>query len=311
MIEAERQTRSTLVDLFERNGIHPRHDLGQNFLIDLNLLEYIVAESELSERDVVLEIGTGTGGMTAFLAQRAGAVISVEIDPRVHAFAREKLAGFSNVTLLLCDVLKNKNQLAPDVVAEVTRQLAVDPERRLKLIANLPYSVATPVMSNLLASDLDCERMVVTIQWEMAERLRARPGTNDYGALSVWVQSQCEVRVLKKLGPTVFWPRPQVDSAIVRLLPDRALQTQLGDREFFHDFIRRLFQQRRKLLRSVLWAMYKSGLSKIQIDAALTGAGLAPEARAEQIDVPGLVLLSRRLQAAGAGNPARVGQDVE
>ncbi|MEZ6051155.1 MAG: rRNA adenine N-6-methyltransferase family protein [Planctomycetaceae bacterium] len=113
----------------------------------------------------------------------------------------------------------------------------------MKLVANLPYSIATPVISNLVATDLDWNRMVVTIQYELGERMRARPSTSHYGSLSVWLQSQCRVKLLKKLGPTVFWPRPQVNSAIMKITPDRGAAAQISDRRFFQDYIRRVFHQ--------------------------------------------------------------------
>lgn len=295
MPEPERQTRSRLVELFSQHQLHPRHDLGQNFLIDLNLLEFVVAEAQLDQNDVVLEVGTGTGGMTAFLAEQAGAVVSVEIDPKVHAFAREKLAGFPHATLLLTDILATKNELAPEVLQTVRERLAERPGRRLKLIANLPYSVATPVITNLLASDLDVERMVVTVQYEMAERMRGAPDTNDYGSLAVWIQSQCDCRILKRLGPAAFWPRPKVDSAIVRLIPDPERRARLGDRRFFQDFLRGLFQQRRKVLRKVLAHQWESRLSPGTLAEALTDVGLTGSERAEQLPVETLIRLSRRL----------------
>jgi len=134
--------------------------------------------------------------------------------------------------------------------------------------------------------------MVVTIQWELAERMRAAPHTNDYGALSVWLQAQCEVKMLKKLGPTVFWPRPQVDSAIVRITPNLDAKGKIDDRAFFHDFIRRLFSLRRKSLRSVLVGMYSKQLSKPEVDALLQPFGFKDGLRAEELDVPALVQLS-------------------
>jgi 16S rRNA (adenine1518-N6/adenine1519-N6)-dimethyltransferase len=134
--------------------------------------------------------------------------------------------------------------------------------------------------------------MVVTIQWELAERMRARARSSDYGALSVWLQSQCRVKTLKKLGPTVFWPRPKVDSAIVRLLPDPKLQQQIVDREFFHDFVRRVFLHRRKHLRSVLVGMYRKQLEKPDVDAVLEPFALKETVRAEELDVPTHVQLS-------------------
>src|SRR5262245_13182439 len=265
MRSAERQTRSMLMGLFEGNGFHPRSDLGQNFLIDLNLTEYILDQAELEPRDVVLEIGAGTGGLTAALASRAAAVVSVEVDRRVHALARQALEHLPNVTLLNCDALRSKSRFSPVVLDALRQELAADENRRLKLVANLPYCVATPVVSNLVASDFPWEAMVVTIQWELAERFRAAPGSEHYGALSVWLQSQCRIRVLKKLGPTVFWPRPQVDSAIVQLVPLSEPWIQEGEKAFFQEFVRRLFQQRRKYLRSVLAGMYRDEITKAEI----------------------------------------------
>jgi 16S rRNA (adenine1518-N6/adenine1519-N6)-dimethyltransferase len=298
MKDTDRQTRSHLMQKFQERGFHPRHDLGQNFLIDLNLLDYVVLQAELEPDDVVLEIGTGTGSMTTSLAREAGAVVSVEIDARMHALAREATAGYPNVTLLHCDVLKNKNHFEPQVLETVRQKLKEFPEARLKLVANLPYSVATPVVSNLVETDLPWSAMVITIQWELAERMRAQPATADYGALSVWLQAQADVKVLKKLGPTVFWPRPQVDSAIVRLTAAPELREQIGDRAFFHDFIRRLFHHRRKSVRSVLSGMYRKQLTKPEVDALLQQQAIPEGMRAEKLEVGQLVELSRLFSVA-------------
>jgi 16S rRNA (adenine1518-N6/adenine1519-N6)-dimethyltransferase len=293
MKPAERQTRSMLMDLFQRHGFHPRTDLGQNFLIDINLIEYVLEQAELDRRDVVLEIGAGTGGLTTFLARRAGSIISVEVDHRVHALATEAVSHLSNVTLLHCDALRNKNHFSEPVLEAILRELSVSPDRRLKLVANLPYCIATPVISNLIASELPWTSMLTTIQWELGERIRAKPGTEHYGALSAWIQSQCQVKVLKKLRPTVFWPRPQVDSAIVQILPAPGRRETIGDRTFFHDFVRRLFQQRRKSLRSTLVGMYRKDLSKSDIDALLDPFHWKDGLRAEELDVDSLVSLAQ------------------
>lgn len=284
------------MSLFEHQGIHPRTDLGQNFLIDLNLIDYVVQQADPGPNDVVLEIGAGTGGLTTFLAQTAGDVVSVEIDHRVHALAQAATAPFPNVTLLLTDALRNKHNMATIVLETIAEKLARRPGRTLKLVANLPYCIATPVISNIVASELPWSLMVVTIQWELAQRMRAQPGTDDYSALSVWLQSQCDLRVLKKLGPKVFWPRPQVDSAIVRLAPDLERRATIGDRAFFHEFIRRVFSQRRKSLRSVLVGMYRKQLEKSEVDAALAPLQLPEGTRAEQLDIATLVNLSRAMQ---------------
>ena len=297
MSDVERQTRSHLMRLFQRHGLRPRTDLGQNFLIDLNIIEFVVREAELTRDDVVLEIGAGTGGMTTFMAREAGHVISVELDRNMHMLASEAIAPYSNVTLLQMDALKNKNNFAPVVLEMIARELAVDPQRRLKLVANLPYSVATPVISNLVATELPWVRMVVTIQYEVGLRMQAQPRHEHYGALSVWLQSQCDVELAKKLGPTVFWPRPKVDSAVMKILPNPEARARIHDRAFFHDYILRVFNYRRKFLRSVLCGMYSKQLSKPEVDAVLAEFGLLESARAEELDVAAHIELGNRLFA--------------
>lgn len=311
MSEATRQTRTHLMGLFEKVGLHPRSDLGQNFLVDLNVLEFIVRTADLSDRDVVLEIGAGTGGMTAFMAKEAAAVVSVEVDKNMAAMARETIAGFENVTLLNTDALKNKNHFRPEVIETIRAELAKDPNRRLKLVANLPYSIATPVVSNLVASDLPWERMVVTIQLELGQRMTAGPGKSTYGALSVWLQSQAHVKIAKRLPPSVFWPRPQVNSAVVRLSPAPGKAGAIADRPFFQDFLRRLFVQRRKMMRSVIVGMYRKQLDKPEVDAILDELGFGPKARAEELEPYQLVRLGNRLYEAVAGKGGAVGESGE
>src|SRR6516165_6441033 len=172
-----RQTLSYLRNLFAERGIKPKNKLGQNFLIDLNLLDLLLRAAELTKEDLALEVGSGTGSLTARLAEQAGAVFSVEIDPAFYDLARETVQGRDNVHLMHADILKNKNLLNPEVIAALAdfRQRTGCP--RLKLVANLPYAVATPVIANFLIAEPALERMVVMVQWEMAERLTARPAT--------------------------------------------------------------------------------------------------------------------------------------
>ncbi|MCH5375201.1 MAG: ribosomal RNA small subunit methyltransferase A, partial [Planctomycetes bacterium] len=179
----------------------------------------------------------------------------------------------------------------------IDEQLAAIPGSTLKLVANLPYNIATPVISNLVASEYNWSRMVTTIQWELAARMASKHGGGtNYGALSVWIQSQCDIKILKKLRPTVFWPRPKVDSAIVRIVPNLEKRAKIADREFFHDFIRRLFHHRRKLMRSVLVGMYRKQLSKPDIDHILAEEEFDEKCRAEALPVDLLVELSNRFQ---------------
>ncbi|MCL4112876.1 UNVERIFIED_CONTAM: hypothetical protein GTU68_024998 [Idotea baltica] len=282
------------MELFKAHGFNPRSDLGQNFLIDINLIEFAVRAAELTRDDLVLEVGPGTGGMTTFLSAEAGEVVSVEVDRNMFALATKATENCHNVTLLNQDILRNKNTLSPIVTDLLKEKLAANPHRQLKLVANLPYNVATPVISNLVASDLPWQKMVATIQLELGEKMIAEPGGPGYGALSVWLQSQCSVRIIRRLTPKVFWPRPRVNSAIVSLWRHDGRGDRIVDKAFFLDFLRRLFHQRRKLLRRVLVGMYSKQLSKDRVDEVLADLGHAPETRAEALDVPTLVKLGNR-----------------
>jgi len=294
MKQAARQTRTHIGELLARHGVNPRHDLGQNFLIDLNLLEFLVGQAELESNDIVLEVGSGTGGLTAFLAERAGAVIAVEVDPRMQQLTAEAVDGFSNVTIVGGDVLKNKNHFSQPVLEALDAAVA-DSSKRLKLVANLPYCVATPVISNLVASDYVWERMVVTIQLELAERMAANEATSNYGGLSVWLASQCRIEFLKRLPADVFWPRPKVESAMIRIDPDAGRRQAIRDRAFLHEFLRGVFQQRRKLLRNVLVSYYRNELDRTQIDGVLKSQNLGERARAEELSPTVLVNLANAL----------------
>jgi 16S rRNA (adenine1518-N6/adenine1519-N6)-dimethyltransferase len=281
----KRQTLSYLRDLFQQRGLRPKNKLGQNFLIDLNLLDVLLNGAELDRTDLAVEIGTGTGSLTAWLAERAGGVFSVEIDPAFHALAREALRDRERVRLVHADILKNKNHLNPGVLEQLDEARRAWGCSRLKLVANLPYAVATPVISNFLLSDLPFERMVVTVQWEIAEKLTAEPATKPYGALAVLVQSIADVELLRTLPPSVFWPRPQVASAIVRIRPNAAKRALIPDVARFRNFLRDLYSHRRKNLRGALAGLPSGRVDKALVDARLRDLGLDGTVRAETLDV--------------------------
>ncbi len=299
---SRRQTLSFLKQRFAEVGLRPVKRHGQNFLIDLNLLQVLIEAADLQPCDVVLEIGTGTGSLTAQMAARAAAVVTVEIDPRLHQLASEELIDYENVTMLLQDALRNKNNFDDAVLAAVRERLAEAPGRRFKLVANLPYSVATPVISNLLLAEITPISMTVTLQKELADRIVAQPGTRDYSALSVWVQSQCEAEIVRTLSPESFWPRPLVTSAIVqiRFVPQR--RARIADLRYFHDFVRSMFFHRRKFLRSVAISAFKRELDKVHIDAILAEQGFPPDARAEQLSVEAMIALCDAFRARLGGN---------
>ncbi|MBL9090958.1 MAG: ribosomal RNA small subunit methyltransferase A [Planctomycetaceae bacterium] len=299
-----RQTLSYLMKRLGDVGIHPKSKHGQNFLIDLNLLEMIAETAQLEPTDVVLEVGTGTGSLTALVAPQVAEVVTVEVDPQMHQLASEELIERENVSLRLHDALAGKHQIDPGLLEELAAKLAVDPRRKLKLVANLPYHIATPLISNLLLCPLVPVSMTVTIQKELAERICAAPSTRDYSALSVWVQCQCDARIVRAMAPSVFWPRPKVDSAIVHisLVPER--RAVVGDLSAFHRFVRTVFLQRRKFLRSALVNAFKESLTKPQIDEILGKLGFHESCRAEELPWQDLLRLSNALQeAAGRARP--------
>lgn len=291
-----RQTPSYLVGKFREVGVRPNTRLGQNFLIDLNLVQLLADTAAPSSDDVVLEIGTGTGSLTAMLAARAAAVVTVEVDSQLYQLASEALIDCGNVTLLRLDALKNKSTFDPEVLRAVGDQLAVAPGRRFKLAANLPYNIATPVISNLLSTDLRPVSMTVTIQRELAERILAAPASKDYGALSIWIQSQCDVELVRLLPATVFWPQPKVESAILQIRPSAERRARIPDPAFFHSFVRAMFFHRRKLLRNELLSAFKSELDKTAVDDIMRQQSLTDAARAEELDVDCMLALSEAVR---------------
>jgi 16S rRNA (adenine1518-N6/adenine1519-N6)-dimethyltransferase len=278
-----RQTLSYLRQLFQERHIQPKNKLGQNFLIDLNLLDTLTRTAELTKEHLVLEVGCGTGSLTSRLSDQAGAVLAVEIDPTFFVLAQETIGERSNVLFVHADVLKNKNEINPTVLEALADLQKRSGRNRLKLVANLPYAVATPVIANFLLTGLAFEDLVVTVQWEIAERLIARPSTKDYGALAVMVQSLADVTIIRQLPPTVFFPRPQVSSAIVQIRPNAAKRAQVGEVARLRSFLRDLYSHRRKNLRGALCAM-PSRRSKSDVDRQLADLGIEGTVRAEDLD---------------------------
>lgn len=279
-------------------GIAPATRHGQNFLIDLNLQRVIIDAAELTSVDVVLEVGTGTGALTAEIAARTAAVVTVEIDRHLFELASEQLIDLPNVTMLQMDALKNKNSFDARLMDAIGQQLAAEPGRRFKLVANLPYNIATPVISNLLLCPHTPHSMTVTIQKELADRITAVPSTKDYSALSVWIQSQCAAEIVRILPPSVFWPAPKVTSAVIQLVVDRPRRAAIPDLKYFHQITKALFLHRRKFLRANVRSAMKGYLEKAEVDAVLGDMGFEPDARTEQLDVPTLLALAEKLRVA-------------
>ena len=298
-----RQTTAYLKQLFVEVGFVIDAKRGQNFLVDLNLLDLLERSAGITPADVVLEVGTGTGALSERLSRAAKHVVTCEVDSRLACLARDKLIDCDNVTLVEGDVLAGKHRFAPAVLAAIEAALAASPVARLLLVANLPYCVATPVISNLLALPRPFDTAVVTVQREMGERMTAAAGSHSYNALSVWIGAQCRSELVRVLPPSVFWPRPKVDSAIVRLdlEPDR--RAAIGDLARFHDFVRDIFCHRRKVLRGVLvrLAAQKTGdkdAAKRIVESIYTTLGFAADIRAEDIPPDVFVELDKFFAAA-------------
>jgi len=287
------RTKRQLAALFRYLGLRPSRSLGQNFLVDHNLLEFMVRAGEVGPGDLVLDIGCGTGLLTAHLADAAAKVIGIEVDRGLLAICKRHLEGRENVELLLGDVLASKHALCPALLEATRRELATGRYGALRVVSNLPYSVASSVVPNLLESGLPIAGMLVSLQKEVAERLAAGVGEAQYGALSVVVQCQARVEVVRSVPPEVFWPRPKVTSCLVRVTPTAARRAGAGDYEALKRVVRGAFSHRRKTLANSL-----SAARLVSHEAAaglLAECGIPPRARAQEVGLEGYAALAARL----------------
>ena len=243
------QTKQDIERLLAGAGTQPKHRLGQNFLIDLNLMRRLIQDARLNEQDVVLEVGTGTGSFSEGIAEQCGRLVTVEYDTALFNIARTQFDKFSNITQFNMDILENKNTLQGEVLRAV--QSAQDElGGRLLLVANLPYNVGSSVMANLISGPVVVDGMYVTIQREVADRMAAAPGNADYGTLSILMSATGTVHFLRKLPPSVFWPRPQVESAMVSFQRDPEKVEQIHDMKTFREVITLLMGHRRKMVKA-------------------------------------------------------------
>jgi 16S rRNA (adenine1518-N6/adenine1519-N6)-dimethyltransferase len=257
------QTKRQIQELLLAAGVAPNRRLGQHFLVDLNLMRLLVDSAGIGSGDIVLEVGAGTGSLTEALAERAGRVVSVELDRTLAEIAQSRLAPATNVQLLSTDALAGKGTIAPAVGEALAsargeigetgpmRPAGLMPDAaRVLLVANLPYDVASPLMINLVKGPVTVEAMCVTVQKEVAERMTAQTGTRDYGTLSIFLQATGEVEMLRTLPPSAFWPPPQVDSAIVRYVRSGDKSRQIQDMGLFGAVVGLFIGHRRKMLRA-------------------------------------------------------------
>lgn len=279
--------------IMEKYGIHTKKGFGQNFLTDLNVLKNIVSAAEITRDDNVIEIGPGIGALTEQLAQAAGEVLALEIDQDLIPVLAEVLAPYDNVTVLNQDVLQAN-------LPELIKQQFTDPSRPIKVVANLPYYITSPILMNLLAAPVDWAAICVMMQKEVAQRLTAQPGTKQYGALTLAIEYQMTAEIAFNVSRRVFVPVPNVDSAIVVLRPRTTpLPVQPFNKQKLFGFIRGCFAHRRKSLWNNLQATVgKQPAVKEKMQAILTTLAISPQNRPERLTLEQFIELANALHAA-------------
>lgn len=276
---------STLKSIMSAYGFRPAHRLGQNFLIDPQVLAGIVSEAGAGPEDLVLEIGPGLGTLTQQLAKSAGRVLGVELDQRAVEVLRSELLPLApNVELINADAAR------VDLRALLVDRLASG--ARAKVAANLPYYITTPLVMRLLEEELPLSSIVVMVQKEVADRMVASPGGKDYGALSVAVQYHTEARVAFQVSRSAFLPPPEVDSAVVSLTVREKPPVE-ADRRHFFAVVKAAFGQRRKTLTNALGAGL--GKPRDEVQAMLNGAGIDGGRRGETLNLEEFAALARQL----------------
>ena len=259
---------------------------GQNFLIDSHVVEKIIRSANLTKEDCILEIGPGIGTMTQYLAEAAREVIAVEIDKNLIPILSETLQAYDNVTIINEDILK------------VNIQQLVDKHNQgkpIKVVANLPYYITTPIIMGLFESHVPIDSITVMVQKEVADRMQVGPGTKDYGALSLAVQYYAKPEIVANVPPNCFIPRPNVGSAVIRLTRHEVCPVEVTDEVLMFKLIRASFNQRRKTLVNALGNAPELGISKDTIKEVLDAEGLSQTIRGEALTLEQFASLSNRL----------------
>lgn len=272
-------------EILKKYQFHLQKKYGQNFLIDTNILHKIVEAAQITKEDWVLEIGPGIGTMTQLLAKMAGQVTTVEIDRELIPILEDTLSSYNNVTILCEDILK-------------VDLLALSKEnggRPVKVAANLPYYITTPIIMALLESRMPLVSITVMVQSEVADRMRTGPGTKDYGALSLAVQYFAKPEIVVRVPASCFLPRPNVDSTVVRLTRYEEPPVVVDDEAFFFAVIRASFNQRRKTLVNGLANAGSLGVSREQVETALEKMRISKTVRGETFDLERFAELSNLL----------------
>ena len=265
---------SHTIEILQKYNFNFQKKFGQNFLIDSNILEKIVDSAEITGEDCVLEIGPGIGTMTQYLAERAGEVVAVEIDKNLIPILEDTLSEYSNVTVINEDILKvDIKRLAEEKNAG----------RPIKVVANLPYYITTPIIMGLFESHVPLKSITVMVQKEVADRMQVGPGTKDYGALSLAVQFYAKPEVICQVPPTCFIPRPGVGSAVIRLTRYEEPPVRVQDEKAMFALIRAAFNQRRKTLSNALSNAHGLHVTREQVNAVLEQMDLSLTIRGEAL----------------------------
>jgi len=279
--ESAFQTQSQIAATLAALGRGPLHRFGQNFLIDRNLMHKLLDAAEPSPSDVALEVGPGTGSLTGLLLGRFAHVISVEIDTDLAEVVAGRFASVDTFTLVRGDCLHNKSTLSPDMMAAIRVALHRHPGGALHLVANLPYDAATPLVVDLLLSDLPLRRLCFTVQTEVADRFLAAPSSRDYGPVGIITQALADGRRIAKCPPQAFWPRPKVHSTMVRLDVRPERPATLNPANQFAWFVRSMFLHRRKTLANNAKTLPDAD----QVMNAVMQCGIDPGQRPENLTV--------------------------
>lgn len=274
------------IAILQKYEFHFQKKFGQNFLIDTSVLERIIAAAEIGREDCVLEIGPGIGTMTQYLAERAGSVVAVEIDKALIPILEETLAPYGNVTVIQGDILKLD-------IRELAEKYAGG--KPMKVVANLPYYITTPIIMALFESRVPLASITVMVQSEVADRMQTGPGSKDYGALSLAVQYYAKPEIVARVPASCFLPRPNVDSTVVRLTKYEKPLVEAADEAFLFAVIRASFNQRRKTLANGLANAGGLGVSRVQVEAVLEEMGLSSMVRGETFTLEQFAELSNRL----------------
>lgn len=274
------------IEILQKYNFNFQKKFGQNFLVDANVLERIIAAAEITKGDCVLEIGPGIGTMTQYLAESAGEVVAVEIDRNLIPILEDTLSGYDNVTVINEDILKL------DIQKIVEERNDGEP---VKVVANLPYYITTPIIMGLFESNVPLKSITIMVQKEVADRMQMGPGTKDYGALSLAVQYYAKPEIVANVPPNCFIPRPSVGSAVIRLTRYETPPVRVQDERKMFSLIRASFNQRRKTLVNGLCNAAELHFSKEQVTGALEKMGLSPAIRGEALTLGQFAELSDML----------------